>query len=612
MTKKLLQVGDGYRWQLDGITFAIPERISAPEDFIGRVEEMEFLYAWANRVQRGLSKGLAFLGRRKVGKTLMLERLYNILYSEHKGLIPFYYEFVEGERSGKKFYHDFVTRFYMQVVGYYVRDVTWIRDAVAKEKSQVAIPALIEKIRPLDFPHKEKIISRLTSAAHLLDQDDDPYEYIISGVAMPHSFATMVGVEERVVQMLDEFQNLNLYIDAGTEDKPSKAYLSTAESHVAPLLITGSLMGVVSEELMRWLPMRFWKNIVPKMKAAEAQAMTLNYGRLYGHTITPELAAYIVYVTNGIPGRIIGLLVPKIGKPLIASRDDVDQALEFEVSVDGTIKDDWDEYLALAMDAVNDINMRRITYFLCKHEGTWYYPSELKAAMGLEMDTPQLQQELDLLYKYDIIDLRDGRYGGIFDRTLKKVLMKNYSDLFGLPDEEFDAYFKNDNMLDYLQERVEQLELSLAEARELRQTLARLRSAHNNLKGHDYERQVLLTLLMCIIDNKGGIVTDIDVTDFEATLNYHLASGEELDIVLTGKRVVIMVECKHYAPDRLDQLTRAMVDDFITKARRLHQARFAEKELRLGFFSKHGFEPALRAYLGERGVWTTAEALARG
>jgi hypothetical protein len=128
------------------------------------------------------------------------------------------------------------------------------------------------------------------------------------------------------------------------------------------------------------------------------------------------------------------------------------------------------------------------------------------------------------------------------------------------------------------------------------------------LKGHDYERQVLLTLLMCIIDNKGGIVTDIDVTDFEATLNYHLTSGEELDIVLTGKRVVIMVECKHYAPDRLDQLTPAMVDDFIAKARRLHQARFAEKELRLGFFSKHGFEPALRAYLGERGVWATVEA----
>jgi hypothetical protein len=156
VTEKLLQLGDNYHWQLEGIEFAIPERVSAPEDFIGRVEEMAYLYNWAHSVPRGISKSITFLGRRKVGKFLMLERLYNILHSEHSSLIPFYYEFIEGERSDKKFYHDFVTRFFMQVVGYYLHDVAWIRDAVDKEKSQFEIPALIEKMRPLAFPHKEK------------------------------------------------------------------------------------------------------------------------------------------------------------------------------------------------------------------------------------------------------------------------------------------------------------------------------------------------------------------------------------------------------------------------------------------------------------------------
>ncbi len=133
MTQQLLRLQDGppevhnYHWNLDGITFAIEERVGQPAHFIGRVEEMEYLYAWANRIPAGLSKSISFLGRRKVGKTLMLERLYNILYSEHKGLIPFYYEFTEGERSGKEFYRDFTTRFYMQVIGYYTRDTTWIR-----------------------------------------------------------------------------------------------------------------------------------------------------------------------------------------------------------------------------------------------------------------------------------------------------------------------------------------------------------------------------------------------------------------------------------------------------------------------------------------------------
>ena len=40
--KKLLQQDEGYRWDVSGITFAIPERVGDPRDFIGRVEEMEY------------------------------------------------------------------------------------------------------------------------------------------------------------------------------------------------------------------------------------------------------------------------------------------------------------------------------------------------------------------------------------------------------------------------------------------------------------------------------------------------------------------------------------------------------------------------------------------
>ncbi len=40
--KTLLQLDDNYRWQLDGIEFAIPKRVSAPEDFIGRLETFVF------------------------------------------------------------------------------------------------------------------------------------------------------------------------------------------------------------------------------------------------------------------------------------------------------------------------------------------------------------------------------------------------------------------------------------------------------------------------------------------------------------------------------------------------------------------------------------------
>ncbi len=435
----------------------------------------------------------------------------------------------------------------------------------------------------------------------MLQADRALYEYVLSATAMPDAFAVMPGVEERIVQMIDEFQYLNMYIDAGVEKKPCKTYMSTAESRVAPILITGSLMGVVAEELMRWLPSRFGDMLVPKMKAEESHEMTLTYGTIHGHAMTPEIADYIVYVTNGIPGRIVELLTPRVGKPIIHIIEDVDRALEFEVD-EGMIKKDWDDYLVLAMNGVNNVNMRKMTYFLCQHEGAWYTTKELKEAMKLQISEQTLRTELELLYKYDIIEKRRGRYGGVFDRTLKKVLMSNYKDILDLPPEEFDAYFKSDSMLDYLKERIEQLELSLADARKVRHTLDVLRGTHNDLKGHYYEQEMLLHLLKGIIDAEGGLVDGVRVTAFTDTLNYHLETGEEIDVVIEGEHVVVMVECKNYAPDNLDKITSAMVDDFVDKATRLYAARFPDKKLRLSFFSKHGFEQKMKTYLTQRGI----------
>ncbi len=599
--KKLLRIAEHYRWELEGIEFAIKERVGLPENFIGRVEELEYLYTWATNITREISRSIAFLGRRKIGKSLMLERLYNILYSEQKGLIPFYYEFGEGRRSGKEFYQDFTLRFYLQAIGFLIRDITWIRKAIDRQVA-VDLELFAQAIAVLPATLAPVFEERLDNCARWLRTDKPLYEYVLAAVDAPFGLCTTTNLDVRVVQMLDEFQYLNMYIDAGVEDTPCKAYMSTAESRQAPLLITGSLMGVVSEELMRWLPQRFSERIVPQMKVTETVAMTRNYGRLYGHAITPEIAEYIAHVTNNVPGRIVELLTPAIGKPQIAAFDDVDRALAFEVGDTGNIKHDWDEYLMLAMNAVNDVNMRRITFFLCKHEGTWFYPGELKQAMGLELEDTQLRQELALLHKYDIVELKGGRYGGVFDRTLKKVLMANYGEILDLPSDEFDAYFKNDNMLDYLKERVEQLALSLAEMRDLKHTLDVLRGQHNNLKGHDYEREVLLSFIQRIIDGKGGLVDGIRVTAFTPHLNYHVETGEEIDVVLEGDQVVVMVECKNYAPENLDRITEQMVDEFVEKARRLHATRFPDTTLRLAFASKHGLEPALDAYLTTREI----------
>jgi len=604
--EKLLKPKENHHWDMEGIEFAIRERVGDPSRFIGRVGELEFLYKWAGNIRKELSRSIAFLGRRKIGKSLILERLYNILYSEHKGVIPFYYEFTEGDRSGRKFLTDFTVSFYMQVVGYYTRDITWNRRAVQPDRQMPDIATLLREIAPLSLPNKDEITDHLESNLYMSQLEMPPYEYVIRAVGVPRGFATAVGTEEQVVQMLDEFQYLNMHIDAGVEEKPCKAYMSPAESRVAPLLITGSLMGVVSYDLMRYLPQRFDEFIVPKMDEEESVEMTMNYGRLFGHRIGHEIASYIVHVTNNVPGRIVDLLVPKFGKTMISSPEEADRALSWEVEK-GRIRSDWEEYLSYAMNGVNSVNLRRITYYLCRHEGEWYYPSQLRQAMSLDMDEEKLRGELKLLHKYDLIEDRGGRYGGVFDRTLKKVLMTINADLYGLPLDEFDSYLRNDNMLDDLRDRAEQLDLGLAQAEELREKLDVLQGKHNNLKGRYYEQEVLLDLIRHIITGRGGITEGIEVTDFVPVIGYHLPSGEEIDVVLEGRESVIMAQCKNYLPRYLNKITMKTVDEFVEKAVRLHNDRFSGRKLRLAFFSKHGFESKLESYLEEKGIVSRIE-----
>ncbi len=82
----LLKIKDNYRWNLEGIQFAIKERVGKPENFIGRVKEMEYLYYWAKNIKNESSRTTAFLGRRKIGKSLITERLYNIGYRNNKNI----------------------------------------------------------------------------------------------------------------------------------------------------------------------------------------------------------------------------------------------------------------------------------------------------------------------------------------------------------------------------------------------------------------------------------------------------------------------------------------------------------------------------------------------
>ena len=72
--------------------YAMKERIGAPSLFCGRKQEMELLLNWVNRIKIKRAKSKALLGRRKSGKTAIMERFFNIVWNQNDGIVPLYFE----------------------------------------------------------------------------------------------------------------------------------------------------------------------------------------------------------------------------------------------------------------------------------------------------------------------------------------------------------------------------------------------------------------------------------------------------------------------------------------------------------------------------------------
>ena len=65
--------------------YPLPETIGNPDLFVGREEEFKYLYTFLEQIPKRLTTSTVILARRKSGKTAILERVFNILWSGKKG-----------------------------------------------------------------------------------------------------------------------------------------------------------------------------------------------------------------------------------------------------------------------------------------------------------------------------------------------------------------------------------------------------------------------------------------------------------------------------------------------------------------------------------------------
>lgn len=73
--------------------YPLQEKIGNPELLVGREKEFKDLDRWIAEIPEKLSWSRVILARRKSGKTAIVQRIFNRLWSENGEVIPFYFDY---------------------------------------------------------------------------------------------------------------------------------------------------------------------------------------------------------------------------------------------------------------------------------------------------------------------------------------------------------------------------------------------------------------------------------------------------------------------------------------------------------------------------------------
>ena len=106
--------------------YALEERIGNPDLFTGRKEELSYFLKWINDIKERKSQSTAILARRKMGKTAIMERLFNITFYKNDGVIPFFYEIKENKMWVVDFCQDFFLTFIYQYIAFKTRKIEYL------------------------------------------------------------------------------------------------------------------------------------------------------------------------------------------------------------------------------------------------------------------------------------------------------------------------------------------------------------------------------------------------------------------------------------------------------------------------------------------------------
>jgi hypothetical protein len=399
----------------------LEERIGHPGLFTGRKNDLDHLLKWVSQIKIKISKSKAIISRRKTGKSALMERLFNIVFEQNSQVVPFYIEIKETSKWIVEFAREFFFTFICQYIAFHSRNPEYLKHHYNYSK-------LINTAKKEGLDHL---------IAHIEDfelSDKKGYVDILWDIAREAPCVIAQHKDERILQMIDEFQFINRYIyrDKACKDRITNlagSYLHTAERKNAPLLVSGSWVGWLIDDLNKMLPGRFILEDLTNMPKHEAIEMALNYSAITQIPINYETACIMAELTEGNPFYMSSLFQSPYEDKDFSTEKGILEVLDFETfDKRGSIRGTWMEYIASAIDMVNDVNGKKIILYICKKKEVTR--ADIQKELNLEVEDRELEKRLKAFVKADIIEqgTSNFNYQAVNDNIFDKVFRGVYQE----------------------------------------------------------------------------------------------------------------------------------------------------------------------------------------
>ncbi|MCP4185198.1 MAG: hypothetical protein GY761_18120 [Hyphomicrobiales bacterium] len=394
--------------------------------FVDRNDELRLCRRWVENIPIRHLNSWALVGRRRTGKTAILVRLFNQLFSEQDRVVPVFITFAHYvNRKQAITYYDFAEDYFS---GYLRSYLAFRHRQPMFMRQNVNLRVLSDFARQVDDIYALELLENYQglrtendmAAAHRLAQ------WVIN---FPMGYAATRNMPTAII--VDEFQVLTDVYDPiqQVHHDLTDSFQRASETHWAPLLLSGSAVTLLVEEALGGLlsgRISAWH--LKPLPREYTHDLVFRFAERDNISMTEAFAEAIYRLTSGYPYSVEKLLTSS--SPAISdypSSDALETVMQFELGdVNGRLFQHYAWEFRKYSELLNaGQTTRKVMFWATKYPKEQIDAEQVAEEIGVSVE--DVQASLEKLLQADIVTRATWTlYNGPDDPMLRRYIEYNY------------------------------------------------------------------------------------------------------------------------------------------------------------------------------------------